>query len=67
MFATELGLFLIGNIIIPILIWLNQHVKLITSTCLNLVGQVNNMLNLYLSHLFRQIYLLNWYMYNLLR
>ncbi len=41
MFATEPWLFSIGTIVIPTSVWSNQLVKLITSTSLNLVGQVN--------------------------
>jgi len=40
MFAIELGLFSIGTIIVPTLVWSNQFVKLITSASLNLVEQV---------------------------
>ncbi len=39
-FATKLGLFSIGTVVVPTSIWSNQHVKLITLTCLNIVEQV---------------------------
>jgi hypothetical protein len=41
MFATKLGLFSIETIVVLILVWLDQLVKLITSLGLNLVGKVN--------------------------
>jgi hypothetical protein len=40
MFATKLGLFSIGTIVVLTLIWSNQPTKLITSTCLNLLEHV---------------------------
>ncbi len=40
MFATKPGLFSIGTIVVLIIIWSYQPVKLITSTSLNLVEQV---------------------------
>jgi hypothetical protein len=43
MFATKLGLFSIGTIIVPTLILLDQLVKLITSTSLNLVSHVTKL------------------------
>ncbi len=39
-FATKLGLFSIGTIVVPTSIWSNQHVKLITLACLNTVKHV---------------------------
>jgi hypothetical protein len=39
-------MFSIGTIVVPTSVWLNQHVKLITSTCLNLVKQVNKPIEL---------------------
>jgi len=43
MFAIEQGLFSIGIIVIPTLVWLNQPIKLITSACLNLVRHANKL------------------------
>jgi hypothetical protein len=40
MFAIKLGLFSIGTIVVPTSVWSNQHVKLITSTSLNLIKHV---------------------------
>ncbi len=40
MFTTILRLFSIGTIVVPTLVWSNQHIILITSTCLNLVEHV---------------------------
>ncbi len=40
MFATNSGVFSIGTIVVCTSIWSNQHVKLITLTCLNLVEHV---------------------------
>jgi hypothetical protein len=43
MFAIEPGQFSIGTIVVLTLVWSNQLVKLITSTSLNLVEQVNKL------------------------
>ncbi len=40
MFATKPWLFSIGTIVVPTSVWLDQLVKLITSTSLNLVEHV---------------------------
>jgi hypothetical protein len=42
MFAIKLGLFSIGTIILPTLVWSNQPIKLITLAGLNLVEQAIN-------------------------
>ncbi len=41
MFGTKPRLFSIRTIVVPTLVWLDQLVKLITLTSLNLVGHVN--------------------------
>jgi hypothetical protein len=41
MFATKLGLFSIGTIIVTTSVLSDQFVKLITLTCLNLIGHIN--------------------------
>jgi hypothetical protein len=67
MFATKLGLFSIGTIVVPILIMLEKPINLIASIGLKLVEQVYNMLNLYMYYLFRLIHLLNQYLHYLFK
>jgi hypothetical protein len=66
MFATKLGLFSIGTIVIPTLVLSNQPIKLITSTCLNLVEHVNKLVEpMFKPHVLFDI-LVNSCLYNML-